>query len=84
MPKKIREIIAALIAAGFREQAGAGKGSHRKFVHERYAGIVTVSGNAGDDAKRDANLKAMIDSCVRFIDFDRIDVTPTSEYNLSR
>jgi len=37
----------------------------------------------GDDAKRDANLKAMIDSCVRFIDFDRIDVTPTSEYNLS-
>jgi hypothetical protein len=38
----------------------------------------------GDDAKRDANLKAMIDSCVRFIDFDRIDVIPTSEYNLSR
>ena len=52
MPKKIPEIIAALIAAGFREQAGAGKGSHRKFVHERYAGIVTVSGNGGDDAKR--------------------------------
>ena len=38
----------------------------------------------GDDAKRDANLKAMIDSCVRFIDFDRIDVVPTSEYNFRR
>lgn len=52
MPKKIREIIADLIAAGFREEARGGKGSHRKFVHERYAGFVTVSGNAGDDAKR--------------------------------
>jgi hypothetical protein len=27
-----------------------------------------------------ANLKAMIDSCTRFIDFDKIDVIPTSEY----
>ena len=52
MPKKIREIIADLMAAGFREQAGGGKGSHRKFVHERYAGTVTVSGYAGDDAQR--------------------------------
>jgi len=52
MPKKIREIIADLLAAGFREQAGGGKGSHRKFIHERYAETVTVSGKAGDDAKR--------------------------------
>ncbi len=29
-----------------------------------------------------ANLKAMIDSCTRFIDFDKIDVIPTSEYLL--
>lgn len=35
----------------------------------------------GDEAKYKANLKAMIDSCTRFIDFDRIDVIPTSEYN---
>ncbi len=35
----------------------------------------------GDDAKYKANLKAMIDSCARFIDMDRIDVVPTSEYN---
>jgi len=52
MPKKIREIVADLTAAGFREEAGSGKGSHRKFVHERYAGAVTISGKAGDDAKR--------------------------------
>ena len=37
----------------------------------------------GDEAKYQRNLKAMIDSCVRFIDFDRIDVIPTSEYNLA-
>lgn len=36
---------------------------------------------AGDDAKYRANLKAMIDSCARFIDMNRIDVVPTSEYN---
>lgn len=35
----------------------------------------------GDEARYRANLKAMIDSCTRFIDFDRIDVIPTSEYN---
>jgi hypothetical protein len=37
----------------------------------------------GDEAKYQANLQAMIDSCRRFIDFDRIDVIPTSEYNRS-
>lgn len=36
---------------------------------------------AGDDEKLATNLKAMIDSCARFIDFDKIDVIPTSEYN---
>jgi len=35
----------------------------------------------GDDAKYKANLKAMMDSCARFIDMDRIDCVPTSEYN---
>ncbi len=34
-----------------------------------------------DDSKYAANLKAMVDSCQRFIDFDKIDVVPTSEYN---
>lgn len=35
----------------------------------------------GDPTKYKTNLKAMIDSCVRFIDFDRMEVVPTSEYN---
>jgi predicted RNA binding protein YcfA (HicA-like mRNA interferase family) len=51
MPRKIRELVAELLAAGFAEVVGGGKGSHRKFVHERYPGAVTVSGQAGDDAK---------------------------------
>lgn len=37
---------------------------------------------ADNDAQLQANLQAMIDSCVRFIDFDKIDVVPTSEYVL--
>ena len=51
MPRKIRELIKDLKAAGFDEISGGGKGSHRKFGHERYAGAVTLSGQAGDDAK---------------------------------
>jgi hypothetical protein len=34
----------------------------------------------GDDAKLDANRKRMMESSGRFIDFDRIDVIPMSEY----
>ncbi|MBL0123032.1 MAG: EthD domain-containing protein [Betaproteobacteria bacterium] len=34
----------------------------------------------GDEAKYHRNHKAMIDSCQRFIDRDRIDVLPTSQY----
>ena len=51
MPCKIRELIRDLKQAGFEEISGAGKGSHRKFVHERYSGAVTLSGQSGDDAK---------------------------------
>ena len=51
MPRKIRELIKDLRSAGFEEIPGAGKGSHRKFVHQRYAGAVTLSGQTGDDAK---------------------------------
>lgn len=50
MPRKIRELVRDLLAAGFAEIPG-GKGSHRKFTHRRYAGAVTLSGGAGDDAK---------------------------------
>jgi predicted RNA binding protein YcfA (HicA-like mRNA interferase family) len=51
MPRKVRELIVDLTEAGFYEIAGAGKGSHRKFTHERYPGAVTLSGKPGDDAK---------------------------------
>jgi predicted RNA binding protein YcfA (HicA-like mRNA interferase family) len=50
MPKKIRDLMQALTAAGFYEISG-GKGSHRKLVHPRYLGAVTLSGGLGDDAK---------------------------------
>lgn len=50
MPRKIRELLQDLRAAGFSE-ISAGRGSHRKFLHPRYRGAVTLSGQLGDDAK---------------------------------
>ncbi len=50
LPRKIREIN-NLKTAGFTESGGAGKGSHRKFTHEKYPGAVTISGKSGDDVK---------------------------------
>ncbi|MEM5431521.1 EthD domain-containing protein [Cupriavidus oxalaticus] len=37
----------------------------------------------GDEEKFQRNLQAMMASCQRFIDFDRIDVVPTSQYIVS-
>ena len=51
MPRKIRELIQDLKDAGFYEILGSGKGSHRKFTHKNYAGAVTLSGKASEDAK---------------------------------
>ena len=51
VPKKVRELMKELQAVGFRQIPGGGKGSHRKFVHERFAGAVTLSGAEGADAK---------------------------------
>lgn len=50
VPRKIRELIADLEAAGFEDRGG--KGSHRNFVHPKVAKPVTISGKAGDDAKK--------------------------------
>ena len=50
MPRKIRELIADLESAGFKNRGG--KGSHRNFVHSKVAKPVTVSGKSGDDAKK--------------------------------
>jgi predicted RNA binding protein YcfA (HicA-like mRNA interferase family) len=52
VPRKIRELIKDLRDAGFALVPGGGKGSHRKFTHENYAGAVTLSGQDGDDAKK--------------------------------
>ncbi|QEH34907.1 YcfA-like protein [Aquisphaera giovannonii] len=51
MPRKIRDLTNDLIDAGFSIVPGGGKGSHRKFTHPNYAGVVTLSGQDGDDAK---------------------------------
>lgn len=49
MPPKIRELIAELEAAGFKDRGG--KGSHRNFVHPKVPKPITISGRPGDDAK---------------------------------
>ena len=49
MPRKIRELIRELEAAGFVNRGG--KGDHRNFVHPRVVKPVTVSGKTGNDAK---------------------------------
>jgi predicted RNA binding protein YcfA (HicA-like mRNA interferase family) len=49
MPRKVRQLIADLKKHGFIDRGG--KGSHRNFVHP-VGGIVTISGNPGDDAKK--------------------------------
>lgn len=63
MPRKIRELIRDLRSAGFEQISGAGKGSHRKFVHDRYRGAVTLSGKDGADAKsyQERQIKAAIE-----------------------
>ena len=48
MPKKIRELIAELEAAGFKNLGG--KGSHRKYEHAKSGAKVVVSGKPGTDA----------------------------------
>ena len=48
MPRKIRQLIADLQRAGFRNRGG--KGSHRNFVHPK-GPRATVSGNPGHDAQ---------------------------------
>jgi len=50
MPPKIRELIADLERAGFKNRGG--KGSHRNFVHPDISNPVTISGKLGDDAKQ--------------------------------
>jgi predicted RNA binding protein YcfA (HicA-like mRNA interferase family) len=52
MPKKIRELKAMLVRAGFELVAGGGKGSHSKWRHPSLPRFILLSGNDGDDARR--------------------------------
>lgn len=49
MATRIRDIVAELIKAGFRQIPG-GKGSHRKFKHAPSGVIAVVCHKDGDDA----------------------------------
>lgn len=49
MPRKIRELRAALKRAGFTCKSG--KGSHTKWKHPRSKKTVVLSGKDGTDAK---------------------------------
>jgi predicted RNA binding protein YcfA (HicA-like mRNA interferase family) len=49
LPRKIRDLTRDLEQAGFSDRGG--KGSHRNFVHPKVRKPVTLSGQAGDDAK---------------------------------
>jgi predicted RNA binding protein YcfA (HicA-like mRNA interferase family) len=49
MPKKIRELKAALRKAGFKVRSG--KGSHTVWEHPRRAKTVTLAGKDGRDAQ---------------------------------
>ena len=48
MPRKIRQLIADLEKAGFKDRGG--KGSHRNFIHADCPYPVVISGKPGDDA----------------------------------
>ena len=50
MPRKVRQLIADLERAGFRDRGG--KGDHRNFIHPDCAYPVVISGKLGDDALR--------------------------------
>ena len=48
MPRKVRDLLRELLAAGFSDRGG--KGSHRNLKHP--SGLrVTISGKPGDDAR---------------------------------
>jgi predicted RNA binding protein YcfA (HicA-like mRNA interferase family) len=49
MPPKVRDLMKELEQAGFKDRGG--KGSHRNFTHPKASRPITLSGNAGDDAK---------------------------------
>ena len=49
MPRKMRELIKEIEAAGFIDRCG--KSCHRNFVHTNVVKPLTISGKPGDDVK---------------------------------
>jgi predicted RNA binding protein YcfA (HicA-like mRNA interferase family) len=50
MPRKVRELIRDLEAAGFVNRGG--RGSHRNYVHPTVTKPITVAGALGGDAMK--------------------------------
>ncbi len=50
MPRKIRDVVKDLKKAGFYLVSG-GKGSHRKFKHQKISEAAIVPGKDNDDAR---------------------------------
>jgi predicted RNA binding protein YcfA (HicA-like mRNA interferase family) len=65
MPRKIRELIRDLEAAGFVNRGG--RGDHRNFVHPKVTKPVTISGKPREDAKhyQEKAVKAAIEESQR-------------------
>lgn len=51
MPRKVRELAADYVRAGFQLVKKQGKGSHRKYRHPLLPGSILLPGQDGDDAK---------------------------------
>ena len=52
MPMTTREAERLLLEAGFREEKGAGKGSHRKFVKAGYPRPVILTAHSKEISQR--------------------------------
>lgn len=51
MPRKVRELAADYVRAGFQVVKKQGKGSHRKYRHPLLPGSILLAGQDGADAK---------------------------------
>lgn len=51
VPRKVRELAADYLRAGFRPVKKQGKGSHRKYRHPLLPGSILLAGQDGADAK---------------------------------
>jgi hypothetical protein len=64
---------------------GKDAGAYHAIVEECFPALAMTDSAVfydavGDSLKQENNMQKMINSCINFIDFDEIDVVPTSEY----